>query len=269
MAYSLVDIGVNLTHASFYQDREDVIERAHKAGVSTLIITGASERTSREAQQLAEKYPGVLYATAGVHPHHAKDCNERTLDGLRALLEMPQVVAVGECGLDFNRNRSPPPVQEKWFAAQLALAAETQMPLFFHERDAHERFCGIVREYRHRLSGGVVHCFTGNAAELDTYLDLGFYIGITGWICDERRGRHLLDLVGRIPAGRLMLETDAPFLIPRTLRPRPFRNEPCYLPHILHTVAKATHRPTAAVAAETLEAAYRCFPRMRRKEGLV
>lgn len=265
MAYSLIDIGVNLTHASFHQDREAIIERAQKAGVSPLIITGTSEGISREAHALTEKYPGRLFSTAGIHPHHAKDCSEQSIDTLRALLQRPEVVAAGECGLDFNRDFSPRPAQEKCFEAQLALAAELQMPLFLHERDAHERFCAIVREQRSHLAGGVLHCFTGGSQELDAYLELGFYIGITGWICDERRGKHLLELVRRIPAERLLLETDAPFLIPRSLRPRPWRNEPCYLPHILYTVAKATGRPMATVAAQSREAVFRCFPKMQRQ----
>lgn len=263
MGIAPIDIGVNLTHASFHQDREAIVERARKAGVSPLIATGTSERISFEAHALTERWPGLLFSTAGIHPHHAKDCSEQTLNSLRSLLSAPSVVAVGECGLDFNRDFSPRPIQEKWFGAQIELALELKLPLFLHERDAHDRFTAIVRERRADVAGGVVHCFTGNEKELDAYLELGFFIGITGWICDERRGKHLLELVRRIPAERLLLETDAPFLIPRSLRPRPWRNEPCFLPHILYTVAKATGRQAADVAAQSREAAFRCFPKLR------
>jgi TatD DNase family protein len=264
MTSPLVDIGVNLSHASFAADRDAVIDRALRASVATLIITGTSEPQSRAALSLARTRPSVLYATAGVHPHHAKECNERTLPALRSLAAAPEVVAIGECGLDYNRNFSPRPVQEKWFAAQLELAADLGLPAFLHERDAHDRFLAILREQRARLAGAVVHCFTGKAAELDAYLDLGLSIGITGWICDERRGKHLGELVRRIPADRLMIETDAPFLAPRDITPRLSRNEPCYLPHVLRAVAKAAGRSEDTIARETTDAAYRFFGKMQR-----
>ncbi len=190
------------------------------------IITGTNERASEAASAIARTRPGVLFATAGVHPHNAKECTPRTLATLRALWASAEVVAIGECGLDFNRNFSPPPAQEKWFDEQLALAVDLGAPVFLHERDAHLRFVAIVREHWARLRGGVVHCFTGTWEEARAYLDLGLDLGITGWICDERRGLHLREVVARVPLDRLMVETDAPFLTPRDLRPRPQRNEP-------------------------------------------
>src|SRR5262249_4358658 len=147
-----------------------------------------------------------------------------------------RVRAVGECGLDFNRDFSPRPVQERWFAAQLALAAALDKPVFLHERDAHARFVAILKEAP--PVRGVVHCFTGTRAELDVYLEMGLHIGITGWICDERRGAGLAALVRHVPLDRLLVETDAPFLVPRDLRPRPAHNEPAFLPHIAQTVAR-------------------------------
>jgi TatD DNase family protein len=255
----LIDIGVNLTHKSFRNDCDNVLARAASAGVTTLIITGTSEPGSRQARVLAATRPGVLYATAGVHPHHARDCTETTLDTLRSLAEMPEVVAVGECGLDFNRNFSPPPVQEKWFDAQVELAAEIKKPMFLHERDAHARLLSILREHRKSLTGAVVHCFTGSGAELDAYLDLDLHIGITGWICDERRGLHLRALLPRIPLNRLMIETDAPFLVPRTMAPRPSRNEPAFLPHVLAATAAALALPQDEVARATTATACAFF----------
>jgi TatD DNase family protein len=256
---AIIDIGVNLTHRSFAGDRDAVIERALAAGVSTMILTGTSEPNSQTSQALAAARPGVLYATVGVHPHGASACDGDTIGRLRALAALPGVVAIGECGLDFNRDFSPRDVQERWFEAQLALAAELALPVFLHERDAHARFLDILRAHRSSLVDAVVHCFTGGPAELDAYLDLGAHIGITGWICDERRGRDLRALTARIPLDRLMIETDAPFLAPRDLRPKITRNEPMYLPSVLAAIAHARGESIDAVAAATTATARRVF----------
>ena len=253
----LADIGANLTHASFQPDLDEVLARARAAGVDTIVVTGSSVEESRHAADLAAARG--LYATAGVHPHHARACNAETIPALRALAQHPKIVAVGECGLDFNRNYSPHPDQEKWFVAQLELAAELGKPLFLHSRDAHPRFAEILRNLR--VGKAVAHCFTGEADELRAYLDLGLYIGITGWICDERRGAHLLELVKKIPQDRLLLETDAPYLTPRDLRPQPKarRNEPAFLPHILRAVARARGEPPEALAEATRRNAHAFF----------
>jgi len=259
-APELIDIGVNLTHASFRDDREEVVARAAAAGVSTLILTGTSLANSRRALDLARGRRGMA-ATVGAHPHEAARTGEGELRALEALARDPACVAVGECGLDFNRDFSPRDVQERVFAAQLEIAARVGKPLFLHERDAHSRFTEILAAARPRLRGGVVHCFTGGAAEVDAYLDLGMHIGITGWICDERRGTHLREVVRRVPLDRLMLETDAPFLTPRSMRPRPRRdrNEPAFLTHVLDAVAAALGRPREEVARATTETARRLF----------
>jgi TatD DNase family protein len=258
---SLVDIGVNLTHAAFDVDRQQVIDRAIAAGVQRMILTGTTVEGSQEAQTLASLYPGRLYSTAGVHPHDVRHCDAGTIPRLRELAAQPEVVAIGECGLDFNRDYSPRPEQEQWFEAQLQLACELLLPLFLHERDAHRRFMEILKPYRDQLTAVVVHCFTGNADELRTYLDWDLHIGITGWICDERRGLHLQESVPLIPLNRLMLETDAPYLTPRTLRPKPKggRNEPAFLLHVLQTVAGAIAKPVEEVAHATTETAYQFF----------
>jgi TatD DNase family protein len=255
----LVDIGANLTHNAFNADREEVVERAQHAGVETIIVTGTTIEESRQAAALARSHPGFLYATAGVHPHHARGCGPDTIPQLAEIATDPHVVALGECGLDFNRNYSPHPDQEKWFVAQIELGLSLQKPLFLHSRDAHPRFAEILRS--HGVRKAVAHCFTGEGEELRAYLDLDLYIGITGWICDERRGRHLLELVGEIPGNRLLLETDAPYLTPRDLKPQPKarRNEPAFLPHILDTVARALGRPAEEVAAETARNARELF----------
>jgi len=253
----VIDIGANLTHASFRDDVAEVVARSRQAGVESIVITGTTLGESLHASMLADEHG--LYATAGVHPHHARECDAHTIDRLREAARHPRVVAIGECGLDFNRNYSPHPDQEKWFVAQLELGIELGMPLFLHSRDAHPRFAEIIRS--HRPEKAVAHCFTGEKDELHAYLDLGLFIGITGWICDERRGTHLLGLVRDIPRERLLLETDSPYLVPRDMKPQPKarRNEPAFLPHILRAVARALGRPEDEIAAETTRNARRFF----------
>jgi TatD DNase family protein len=250
----MIDIGANLTSKSFQRDLPAVIERAAHAGVEAIVVTGTSLAGSRAAADLAQQgAPLALHATAGVHPHHAVEATGDWLTELRALAERARVVAIGECGLDFNRNYSPRDDQVRCFRAQLALAAELRRPVFLHERDAHDTFLGILREHRSSLAGAVVHCFTGTRAQLDAYLSLDLHIGITGWICDERRSRDLAGLMPSIPASRLMIETDAPYLLPRNLPspPRDRRNEPAFLPAVLNAVAAARGEAPATTAAAT------------------
>lgn len=246
--YPLIDIGVNLTHRSFTADREKVLRDAQTQGVQKIIITGLDLRSSEAAAQYAHTQSGVLYSTAGFHPHNAKSFTRETENVLRRLWALPQVVAVGECGLDFDRNFSTPAEQETCFEAHLGLAEETGKPLFLHERKAHQRFSEMLAAHKNLYNKAVVHCFTGSTAEARKYLDLGCYIGITGWICDERRGQDLREAVRYIPLDRLMLETDAPFLAPRNLRPIPSRNEPAYLPYVLQGVAEAVGKPASEIA---------------------
>jgi TatD DNase family protein len=257
---ALIDIGVNLTHDSYAADREAVIARARAAGVVQMLVTGASCAGSEHAIGLARRFPGRLFATAGVHPHHAGELTAESAAGLAELARCGEVVAIGECGLDYFRDFSPREAQRQAFHRQLELAAAVGKPLFLHQRDAHVDFLAILREHgaRHR---GVAHCFTGGGAELEAYLSLGLAIGITGWICDERRGRHLVPLVREIPAGRLLLETDAPYLLPRDLVPRPAsrRNEPAYLAHVAAVVARARGEPLETLARSSTAAARALF----------
>ncbi len=236
----MIDIGANLTHESFDKDREEVIQQALLAGVDTMIITGSDVTCSQKAKLLAHQYTDCCYATAGIHPHHASEFNGETQDDLQELLNDDKVVAVGETGLDYFRDFSPREAQIFSFEQHIQLAIDNEMPLFLHQREAHSDFAPILREHRDGLSSVVVHCFTDNEQALFDYLDLDCYIGITGWICDERRGKHLIDLVKNIPDDRLLIETDAPYLIPRDLLPKPKtrRNEPKYLPHIAASIAK-------------------------------
>ncbi len=258
----MIDIGANLTAKAFARDLPAVIDRAAAAGVEAMVVTGTSLAGSRAAGDLAAKGGAVaLYATAGVHPHHAVEAAGDWLVELRALAGRPFVVALGECGLDFNRNYSPRADQERCFRAQLELAAELRLPVFLHERDAHDTFTGMLREHRASLTGAVIHCFTGGRAQLDTYLSLDLHVGITGWICDERRGQDLVACAAAIPAGRLMIETDAPYLLPRNMPepPRDRRNEPAFLRYVLNAVAVARREDPATTAAATTATARAFF----------
>ena len=249
----LIDIGANLTHDSFDADRDAVLERAHAHGVAQMIVTGASREGSDAALALARQHPGILYATAGVHPHHAADYDDATDAHLRELAREPEVRAVGETGLDYFRNFSPREAQIAAFERQLQIAIDYGKPLFLHQRDAHQDFLACLDAVRDRLGKVVVHCFTADRAELEHYLERDFHIGITGWICDERRGHHLRDIVGLIPAERLMIETDAPYLLPRDLphKVTSRRNEPMYLAHICAAVADARGEPAQKTAASS------------------
>lgn len=257
----LIDIGANLTHDSFDRDRDAVIQRAHAAGVARMIVTGASREHSARALELARMHPGVLHATAGVHPHHAGEYTAECDAEMRALHAHPEVVAVGETGLDYFRDFSPRPVQRRAFERQLEIAVETGKPLFLHQREAHADFMAIMKDFHGRLGPAVVHCFTGTREELFDYLDQDWHVGITGWLCDERRGRHLREIVGNIPASRLMVETDSPYLLPRSLEPMPRdrRNEPMHLPHIVAELARDRGEDVAVTAAATTATASAFF----------
>lgn len=256
----LVDIGANLTHESFDRDLGDVIARAQAAHVKTLIVTGTDLAHAEQAIELAKQYPGV-YATAGVHPHDASGWNSELAQKMSALHTLPQVVAVGECGLDFNRNFSTPAEQEHAFEAQLALAVESGLPLFLHERDAGVRMREILTAWRDDISDAVVHCFTADRDTLHGYLDLDMHIGLTGWICDERRGHHLRPLINDIPLERLMVETDSPYLLPRNLpaKLKGRRHEPALLPWIVKEIAQWRGISETELGSATTRTAQRFF----------
>lgn len=257
----MFDIGVNLTSSQFAKDCSQVVSRAKTAAVTGMLITGTDIEESQAALELALAYPGYCWSTAGVHPHQASRWQIDVEQQIRSLAANAAVVAIGECGLDFNRNFSTPAEQEIAFTAQLALAAELELPVFLHCRDAHERFISLLAPWLDKLPAAVVHCFTGTADELDSCLALGLSIGITGWVCDERRGLELRALLPRIPVQQLLLETDAPYLLPRDLHPKPAsrRNEPCFLPHIVQQVAVWRQENPKWLGQKTDENARRIF----------
>ncbi|AAZ26936.1 deoxyribonuclease TatD [Colwellia psychrerythraea 34H] len=268
----MIDIGVNLTNKRFEKDREDVIRRAQKAQLDGLLITGTSVAESQKALALCQHYqtsfPDFLFSTAGVHPHDADHVTADYLEQLKLLAKQQQVKAIGECGLDFNRNFSAPAQQQKVFSEQVALASELQMPLFLHQRDAFEPWFSTLSPYFSEVPAMVAHCFTGTKSELTQCIAADMYIGITGWLCDERRGQSLRDIVSLIPLNRLLIETDAPYLTPRTIRPKPksSRNEPCYLPFIVKEIASITGLDQEEIAWQTSRNAAKVFDFPSKKE---
>ncbi len=257
----LIDIGANLGHESFAHDLDAVLVRARAAGIVQMVVTGASGEGSRQALAIARTHPGLLYATAGVHPHHAIEYTDEADAELRELHRAPEIIAVGECGLDYFRDLSSRIAQRRAFERQLQIAVDTGKPLFLHQRDAHADFLAILKHFAGRIGPAVVHCFTGTREECFECLDAGYYIGITGWLCDERRGQHLREFVKDIPSDRLMIETDAPYLLPRTVKPAPShrRNEPMYLRHIAEELARDRGECVETTAATSTKAARRFF----------
>lgn len=255
------DCGVNLTSSRFADGVDQVIARAEAADVTRLLVIGTNLEHSRAAIELCEQFPGQLAATVGIHPHDAAAVPADYLDELTELAGHPAVVAIGECGLDFNRNFSPPDKQRQVFQAQLDLAAKIGKPVYLHERDALDDQLKILKNYQHTIPKMLAHCFTGGREVLAAYLELGCFIGITGWVCDERRGQELRAAVPLIPADKLVLETDAPFLIPRTLKPRPAMNEPCWLPEIAEVVAGLRQQSVAELAEQTWQVSHDLFGR--------
>ncbi len=233
---SWFDGGVNLLDRRF--DADEVIQRAKEAGVDKLCIITTHPKEWESAIALYNQYPNECCYTIGVHPHNAKDVSEKDYPLLRDLAQQEGCVAIGECGLDFNRNFSPQSVQRDVFEEQLKIAADVNLPVYLHERDAFSEQLSLLTRYMPNIKGGIAHCFTGSTEQVKQYLALGLYIGVTGWVCDEKRGEELRDAVKHIPLNRLVLETDAPYLFPKTLRPRKRNNEPAFLPHIGQQLAE-------------------------------
>lgn len=256
----MIDIGVNLANAAFDDDRDAVLARARAAGVQAMVVTGTSVADSRAAVALAQRDDG-LFATAGVHPHEASAVGSDWPKQLAELAAAPEVVAIGETGLDYYRNYARREDQRRVFRRQVELAVAANLPLFVHDRDSAGDTRAVLRDCRDDLAACVIHCFTGTEEDLEGYLEDGYSIGVTGWICDERRGRDLAALAPRIPAERLMIETDAPFLLPRTIAPRPRsrRNEPAFLPWVAKRLAACRGESAATLERRTHDNAARFF----------
>jgi TatD DNase family protein len=256
---NLIDIGINLTNKQFVNDFESVINNAVEQNVSPLVLTGTSIKSSLTSAELAKKYPNILFSTAGIHPHDAKSFDNNSIEALRKLLSEDHVISVGECGLDFDRDFSPRPIQEKCFIAQLELAIAIQKPLFLHERAAFVRFNSIVDDFIDKLPHCVVHCFTGSISEAKSYLDKGFYLGFTGAISDTKRFEHLQEVIKYAPLEKIMIETDAPYMMPKNI-PKEFlmknnerRCEPKFLPYVALTIAEIKNIDIEKVAFQSSE----------------
>jgi TatD DNase family protein len=244
---SLCDSHCHLADERIHADLAGVLERAAAAGVGPIVAVGAigTIETDRLTVEIAEHHAGV-HAVVGVHPHDAADCDESRLDELRALARSAKVVAIGESGLDFHYLRSPAEAQETALRRHLELAAELGLPIVIHCRDAEQRLLEIVREVGMPAAGGVIHCFTGDAAAAREFLALGLNISFSG-IATFKNAAPLRAVVPLVPDDRLMVETDAPYLAPEPYRGR--RNEPAYLPRTLEVVAGERHQEPAALAA--------------------
>lgn len=248
-----MDIAVNLIGSALEKKIQCVVDDANEVGVTSMIVIGSHTEESAQAIELCSMHPKQLYSTVGVHPHHASEWTPQSSHQIKQLSLAQCVVAIGECGLDYNRDFSPRPKQRQAFAEQLELAVELQLPVLMHERDAHEDFLAIVKEYRSQLPAALLHCFTGNRESLAAYLEQDLHLGITGWVCDERRGQELAELVPLIPDNRILIETDSPYLLPRSMRPKPksSKNEPKYLPYIAEYVANLRQQPFDDFAQQT------------------
>ena len=255
----MIDIGANLTDKSFADDLDVVLDDAKNAGLAAIVVTGTDVALSQHASALALRHHGFLYSTVGVHPHHADDVKMDWQSHVWELANHKHVVAIGETGLDYYRNFSKPNTQQDVFVQHLQIASELNMPLFIHDRESRGDMARLLEQ--HLGSEAVVHCFTGTRNELETYLNLGCYIGITGWICDERRGQELTNLLPMIPLDRLMVETDSPYLLPRTIRPKPRsrRNEPRFLTYVVERIATILNKSSEEVATRTAQNARRLF----------
>ncbi|RUO80007.1 hydrolase TatD [Idiomarina tyrosinivorans] len=254
-----IDAGVNLTNSRFHGKVDEVIENARRAGVQHCIVIATSVAEAEAAIALCQQFPHYLKTTAGIHPHDAGQVKASDWQLLREFLQHPDVVAVGECGLDFNRNYTPQTEQLAVFEKQLELAAMTQMPVYLHERDAQPQVLQLLDKFGDKLPQRLSHCFTGDRAALAEYLRRDHYIGITGWVCDERRNGPLLDALTLIPDNRLLLETDAPFLLPRSIRPRPKMNEPAWVAEVGRVVAQQRQVEPEVLAQQTSANSQRFF----------
>lgn len=232
-----IDIGVNLFDKQFKNRENKLVEEAHNENIQ-IIITGSSIKSSILASNYTKNKKDI-YCTVGVHPHSAKTCDEHTLNTLKELAESnSNVVAIGECGLDYDRMFSPKNIQLEWFEKQIRLAEELKLPLFLHERAAADDFYRLMKKHKEICNHSVVHCFTGTKETALQYLNLGCFIGITGWICDDRRNKDLLEAIKIIPSERIMIETDAPYLTPKNIPELDRTNIPQNIKYVAERIAK-------------------------------
>ena len=239
----LIDIGANLTHPQLHNQIDKVVENMKIQNISKAIITSSNLKDTKTALDIINLYPEIFYTTVGFHPHNAKDFTHEKINLIMEYSKNKKILAIGECGLDYYREYSTQQEQLFCFEEQLKIAKSTGLPIFLHERKAHDDFVIMLKKYILEIEKSVIHCFTGTKNELKVYLDMGCYIGITGWISDLNRGKHLHDLIKYIPEDRLMIETDAPYLTPKNI---PFKNnginEPSFLNYVAQSIAECLNK---------------------------
>lgn len=232
----MIDIGVNLSNVQFKTDIEIVIKNAKEHGVSSIILTSTNFKSYLENLDIIKKFQEFIHLTTtfGVHPHQAE--SDTTLFNNINELINPNIVAIGEFGLDYYRQISSINIQRLVMEKHIEIGAKyPNLPFFLHERQAFDDFVNILNNQSHS-NNKVVHCFTGNKEQVKKYLDLNCFIGITGWITDKRRNQELIEAIKYIPIDKIMIETDSPYLTPK-MKKTPIRNEPKYLHLILDAVA--------------------------------
>jgi len=272
--FHLVDGGVNLTNRRFSENTDFVIARALKGGVQKMVITGLKLNACKSAVVMSKTRPNILYAAVGIHPHVVKDdWNDKTSDALEELLKNPEVVAIGECGLDFNKDYSPRELQETAFKKQVQLAVRYQKALLVHDRDAHQSILDILKDFDSSLPPVIIHCFTGTAEQIKAYVEKGYYIGVTGFLCKEKYGQGLRDAIkdGTLPLNRIIVQTNAPYMTPNVPRSEiddvsqtlldccGIENEPCTLSVIIKEIAKCLSQQPRNVADACTETAMKVF----------
>ena len=238
---SYFDIGANLTHESFHKDFITVIEDAKQNNIKKICITSTSIEDTKLSLELLKNDQNFFITTCGIHPHYADTFKESNIEEIKKLSAHPSVKAIGETGLDFNRNYSRKENQILCFESQIEVAQELRLPLFLHQRDAHKDFINCFNNIDLKVNA-VVHCFTGEKEEFYEYLDRGFWIGFTGWICDPVRGKHMIDLIANMPLERIMIETDSPYLLPKNLKIKGRRNEPKFIVEVAKKIAELQNK---------------------------
>lgn len=235
----MIDIGANLANKQFDKDLDDVLLESRKAGVDSIILTTTNVSSFFKNIDIMNLYSNFsLYTTIGIHPHHAAIEGKEIENFFLNVNKFNNIVAIGEIGLDYNRDLVSKKIQIKTFEKQLELSRQTLLPLFLHERDAVEDMINIIKNSDIK-NKKIIHCFTSNKDNAKIYLDIDCYFGITGWVCDERRNSELIEAIEYIPIDRLMIETDSPYLIPRELNKElKYRNNPSSLSIILKKIAQ-------------------------------
>ena len=249
----LADSCFNINHESFKNDLGDILDAANNVGVEYFFCPASKEKEIVDLINLSESYQKNIFCSVGIHPHYASDLKPSTIQNLQKYLGNKHVRAIGEIGLDYYRNFQSPEIQKKCFNAFLELASTHQYPLFLHHREAFDDFYPMIKNCIGEVPESIVHCFTGTKSELKKFLDLGLYIGITGWICDPKRGADLREIIKYIPLDRLLIETDAPYLVPKNMvnKPRNNRNEPLFLEHVATNISELLNIDKALLAEET------------------